>query len=124
MKTSSPIKLIVGLVIGILSIAMRSDNREVLEFSNVAQYRLDVDPGTKVPTRISGLCFKSMYGVSSIETVRESGILIVLVSIELCKEGQSGRFSYPLVIGTDVEELRFGTERHLLWCRKNGTATQ
>jgi hypothetical protein len=90
---------------------------QILEFDNVIQYKLDLNSETKVPEKISGFCFRSLYCVRAVTTKTNNAALVVLVTIGLCKEGQSGNFSYPLKIADDIKELKFGTKEHLLWKR-------
>jgi hypothetical protein len=117
--------LLFGLVAAIIvGCTMIMKHKEVLEYENVAQYKLDLNPKTKIPEKISGLCFRSMYCVSGITTQRQGASLIVLVEIDFCKDGQSGDFSYPLEIPNDVDELRFGRDEHLLWTRNNNQPTR
>ena len=100
---------------------MKDLRPQILEFDNIAGYRLDVDPKTGVPSRISGFCFRSMYCVSSISTETNGDDVTVLVQIEICrKKGQSGGFSYPLRLADSIERLTFGRKRNVLWMRKTG----
>ena len=91
---------------------------QILEFDNVIQYRLDLNPKTKVPEKVSGTCFRSSFCVRDIMTKTNKSTLVVLVTIGFCQEGQSGSFSYPLKVGDDITELRFGNNEHLLWRRE------
>jgi hypothetical protein len=90
---------------------------EVLEFDQVSLFKMEVDPTTHVPVSIAGLCGRSAYSVYSINTQNEHGALIVRVNIHLARSGESGRFFYKLQIPTDVNELLFGDDKHLLWKR-------
>jgi len=91
---------------------------QTLEFENVFQYKLDLNPGTKVPEKISGLCGRSMYCVQGLTSKTNGTTLVILVKIGFCKEGQSGGFSYPLKISDNIKELRFGTKEYQLWKRQ------
>jgi flagellar motor switch/type III secretory pathway protein FliN len=92
-------------------------NPPVLEFENVLQYKLDLNPNTKIPQNISGVCGRSAYDVSEVTTKTNGDTLVVLVKIDLFK-GQTGGFSYALKIGKDIKYLKFGTKEHLLWQRQ------
>jgi hypothetical protein len=92
----------------------------VLEYENVFQYKLELNEKTKVPEKISGLCGRSMYCVQEITTKTNQATVVVLVKIGFCKKGQSGSFSYPLKLGDDIQELRFGEKETLLWSRSRG----
>ena len=87
---------------------------QTLEFENVLQYKLDLNPKTKIPETISGFCGRSSYCVSEVTTKTNGDTLVVLVKIGLFK-GQSGSFSLPLKIGDNIQYLKFGTKEHLLW---------
>jgi hypothetical protein len=91
--------------------------RSTLEFDQVFQYELSLDPNSGAPTRISGLCGRSAYCVRGITSEMAGSTLTVLVSIGSCEHGDSGSFSYPLQIGDDIKELDFGSEKHVLWRR-------
>ena len=90
---------------------------QTLELENVSQYKLDLNPKTKVPETISGFCFRSAYCVSEVTTKTNGDTLVVLVKIGLFK-GQSGNFLLPLKIGDNIQYLKFGTKEHLLWKRQ------
>lgn len=94
----------------------------VLEYQHVLQYKLDLNPTTKVPEKISGLCGASADCVQKITTETNKTTVIVLVKIGFCKEGQSGDFSCPLKLSDDIQELRFGKDKTLLWSRSKGEA--
>lgn len=89
-----------------------------LEFKQVIHYKLGLNPNTNVPEKISGVCGASAYCVQRITTKTNSTTVIVLVTIGLCKDNQTGGFSYPLKIATNITELRFGNDEHLLWKRQ------
>lgn len=91
--------------------------QQTLEFENVIQYKLDLNPETKAPEKVSGLCFRSLYCVRGVTIKTNNTTLVVLVTIGVCKEGQTGNFSCPLKITSDIKELRFGTKEHILWKR-------
>ena len=90
---------------------------QILEFENMLQYRLDLNPKTKVPETISGLCGRSAYCVSEVTTKTNGDTLVALVKIGPFK-GQSGNFSYALKTSDDIQYLKFGTKEHLLWKRQ------
>ena len=81
------------------------------------QYKLELNPNTKVPETISGFCGRSAYCVSEITTRTNGNTLVVLVKIGLFK-GQTGSFSYALKLNDDIKYLKFGTKEHLLWQRE------
>jgi hypothetical protein len=89
----------------------------ILEFKHVLHYKLVVNPDTKVPEKISGVCGASAYCVQGITTKTNGTALTVLVTIGLCKDNQTGGFSYPLKIADNITELKFGNDEHLLWKR-------
>jgi len=97
---------------------MKDLKPQILEFENVAGYELKLNSDTKLPENISGLCFRSMYCITEITTKTNDLALVVLVQIAPCKKGQSGNFSYPVKIGDNIQELRFGMKEHLLWKRQ------
>jgi hypothetical protein len=88
-----------------------------LEFEHVLQYKLELNPNTKVPEKISGVCGASAYCVQGITSKTNGTTLVVLIEIGFCKDGQTGGFSYPFKISDDIKELKFGTEKHLIWKR-------
>lgn len=90
----------------------------ILEFKHVLHYKLVVNSDTKVPEKISGVCGASAYCVQGITTKTNGATLTVLVTIGLCKDNQSGGFSYPVKIADNITELRFGNDKHLLWKRQ------
>ena len=90
-----------------------------LEFKDVFNYKLYLNPNTKVPEKIFGDCSASAYCVQGITTRTNGTTLTMFVTIGLCKEdNQVGGFSYPLEIATNITELRFGNNGHLLWKRQ------
>ena len=91
---------------------------KTLEFENVLQYKLDLNPATKIPERISGLCGASACCVQEITTKTNQSALIVLVKIKLCKDKQTGNFSFPINMGNDIKELKFGLKEYSLWKRQ------
>lgn len=107
----------IALVVAFLGIRYAMAKTRVLEFEDVAQYSLSVNPATGIPETISGLCFRSMYCVSDVTTRTNGRTLVVLVRIGACGDGRSGNFSYALAIGDHIQELRFGTKQRLLWTR-------
>lgn len=123
MKTAISLLIICVVLSIIIGCAFVGRHKAVLEYKDVAQYKQDLNAQTKVPERVSGLCFRSMYCVSGIITQRKGSSLIVLVEIGPCKEGQSGSFSFSLHVPDDVGELRFGKAERLLWSRKSGPTT-
>lgn len=93
---------------------------QTLEFDTVDHYKIELNPETKVPEKISGGCFRSAYCVQEITTKTNKATVVVLVRIGFCKEGQTGNFSYPLKLGDDIQELRFGKKETLFWSRSKG----
>ncbi|HVU07562.1 MAG TPA: hypothetical protein VHG89_03360 [Verrucomicrobiae bacterium] len=90
---------------------------ETLEFEHVLHYKLELNSDTKIPEKISEVCGASALCVQNVTTKTNGTTLVVLVEIGFCKNGQTGGFSYPLKIGNDIKELKFGTKEHLLWKR-------
>ena len=80
-------------------------NPPTLEFENVLQYKLDLNPKTKIPEAVSE---NYAGGVLT---------LVVLVRIDLFN-GKTGSFSSALKINDDINYLKFGTKEHLLWQRE------
>ena len=110
------------LVSGLLGVWCFVARGGMLEYENVLLYKLDLNQTTKVPEKISGLCGASADCVQEITTKTNNATVIVLVKIGFCKEGQSGNFSYPLKLGDEIQELRFGKNKTLLWSRSKGEA--
>jgi hypothetical protein len=93
---------------------------QILEFEHVLQYKLELDPSTKVPDKISGLCGASSYCIQDVTSRTNGTTLVMLVRIGVCKKGQSGNFSFPLSLSDGIQELRFGEKQTLIWTRSTG----
>ncbi len=104
------------LAYGIYWIHSNTSN-QILEFDEVMNYQMDLNPKTKIPERISGFCKISSFCVHDIKCVTKGQALVVLISIGFCNEGQTGNFSYPIKIDENIKELRFGKKEYLLWKR-------
>ena len=91
---------------------------QILEHEHVLQFKLDLDPNTKTPVKISGLCGASAYCIQDVTSKTNGTTLLVLVKIGFCKEGQTGNLLYPLKVSDDIKELRFGSKEYLIWKRQ------
>ena len=111
------VSIVLLVATGLMGFKCALARTEVLEYDNVFQYKLEADAKTNVPKGISGLCGKSSYCVSSISVQTNGSTILVLVEVGLGKKGESGRFSVPLEIPSDIKEVRFGTKGYLLWSR-------
>ena|GEM_PF-4705406 len=115
------IVVVTGFVIGCSQqtreISSEIVNPPILEFENVLQYKLELNPKTKIPETISGVCGRSAFCVTGINTRTNGNTLVVLVRIDLFK-GKTGSFSYALKLNDDIKYLKFGTKEHLLWQRE------
>ncbi len=118
-KSRASILAFITLLLGFSGISCLLVKPDVLEFGQVMQYQLELDPNTKVPKRISGFCGASAYCVRDITTKTNNACLIILVEVGFCKDGQTGNFSYPITVGDNINEIRFGMQEHLLWQRSN-----
>ena len=110
-----------GVVAILLAVAAfwelgRAVKLTTLEYEYILRYKLDVNPRTGVPERISGLAGSS-YCVSDVTIKKKDSTLTILVTIGLCGYGRTGNFSVPIDVTDDIREVRFGTKENLLWSR-------
>ena len=94
------------------------DMSKILEMENVHLFKMEMDNVTQIPTSISGLCFESAYSVSEIQSKKEGNALIILVKIHpVGRKGESGNFNYHFDITNDIDEIKFGEKKTILWTR-------
>lgn len=100
----------------LLSVGCAMFQPQILSFDNVMHYKLEVDPILKIPDNISGFSFGGSSRACGYEVKTNNNVLVILVKISQIK-GDTGYFSIPLHVGDNINELRFGTEQHLIWQR-------
>src|SRR5438045_8665612 len=115
-RIRSALSAAVALALG-ASCTRPTGTHKVLEFADVFQYNMEMNPNTHVPSKISGLCGKSMLCVLNVKTIRKNSRLVILVEIGACGAGRSGSFSYPLILPDEVDEIAFGRKEHVTWKR-------
>jgi hypothetical protein len=94
-------------------------SQTILAHKDVQFFKVVELPGRK-PTalKISGLAFYSALAVEKITTDIEGRSLTVNVYLCLARPGLSGSFDYELSVPDSVHEVRFGSEKVVIWKRK------
>lgn len=83
--------------------------------------KLTLDPKTRVPVSISGLANTSDWHVNEVRVVKDGSTLNVSPLLVPLQPGQSGTFSTPLQVTDDINEIRFGAGKYLIWHRQSGS---
>src|SRR5579859_2960016 len=107
--------LLVILVIGLLGFKYTNTKLAVIEYNDVIGYKLEANPKTGLPEKVSGTIFASALCVRDTKVQKKDSRLTILVFIGSCMGGKSGGFTIPLKITDDVKEVRFGEKAKLLW---------
>jgi hypothetical protein len=99
--------------------AVASASETLLAYKDVQFFKVVELPGRK-PTalKISGLAFHSALAVEKITTDIEGKSLTVDVHLCLARPGLSGSFDYEFSVPDSVHEVRFGTEKVVVWKRE------
>jgi hypothetical protein len=100
------------------SLAARA-TETILAYKDVQFFKI-VELSARRPTtlQISGLAFHSALAVEKITTAIEAKALTVNVYLCLARPGLSGSFDYEFSVPDSVHEVRFGTEKTVIWIRK------
>src|ERR1700722_3215644 len=94
------------LVIGILGFKYATTKLPVVEYDDLIGYKLEVNPKTGIPEKVSGTIFASAVCVWNTKVQKKDSRLTILVFIGSCLGGKSGSFAIPLEITDDIKEVR------------------
>lgn len=103
-----------AVIVCILGFRYARTKLPIVEYEDVIQYKLDVNPRTSIPEKVSGITGSALC-VWDTKIEREGSKAIILISVGPCVGKRSGSFSIPLDITDDIKEVRFGKKEYLLW---------
>ena len=100
-------------------LAMTACQREtVLKYKDVQSLSVvELSGEGQQKIRISGLAFMSAMSVRRIATRSNGSSVTVLVFIGPVREGQSGSFSYDLIVPPTDRDVRFSEDQVVIWRR-------
>lgn len=100
-------------------VACAAGNDMVLEQKDIQFFKTEeIRNQQAIILKISGLAFHSSLAVSGIKTEQKASSLLVSVSLVPAREGLSGSFSFEVPIPASVKDVRFGSEKTVIWERK------
>lgn len=93
----------------------------LLEFKDVQFIKIrETKTSPTISLEISGLAFHSALAVEKIEVVAEDSTETVLIHLVLVRKGLGGSFDYEFSVPNNINEVRFGPDKHLIWKRGVG----
>lgn len=111
------------VLIGVLLLASfgacAEEETMTLEKDDVQFLKVTPLPDEGAPSRImvSGLAFHSGLAVSTHTLERRGNEIDLIVTLVPARDGLSGSFEIPVDVGDDVEVVRFGAKKELIWRR-------
>jgi hypothetical protein len=122
-ETKKVMKLALAVVLVMLAVGATAvigflRHTTVLEWKDVFQSQLtEVQSSGQPAIRVSGLCGQSALSVKDITVQRDGPAELVTVRVSLARRGTSGTFQVDVPVRDDINEIRFGQQKIVIWQR-------